>query len=379
MKTCKLISLIIIISLSLLSCSNNKKEELSKLKKQQSVIDEKIRSIESSGDLSAKDLPDTTKFRFVGVTRIKPDTFDHFIRVQGRLDGEQNVSVFPDVPGIISEKFADVGQDVYKGQVLATIDDKQYVSQLQGLEAQYKLAADLYEKQRRLWDQKIGSEVQFLQSRTNKESLEQQISSLKDQIEKFKIKSPVNGTIEECNVKKGSIVSPDPRTPVYRVVALKDLKVTAEVSEAYASNVKTGDRVLIDFPDIETAIDTKVDFVSRYINPLNRTFTIECRIPEKNPGMKANMIAVVRINDYHADNAIQIPVNVIQRDEEGSYVYVVREKDNYNSASKQQVVIGNTYNGIAEILKGLGSSDEVVTTGFQELIDGELIRFNRSL
>jgi RND family efflux transporter MFP subunit len=379
MKTGKIISSILIIGVSLLSCSNNKKAELSKLKKQQSAIDEKIKSIENSGDLSVKDPPDTAKFRFVGVTRIKPDTFDHFIRVQGRLDGEQNVSVFPDVPGIISEKFADVGQDVYKNQILATIDAKQYVSQLQGLEAQYKLAADLYEKQKRLWDQKIGSEVQFLQSRTNKESLEQQISSLKDQIEKFKIKSPVTGTIEECNVKKGSIVSPDPRTPVYRVVALKDLKVTAEVSEAYASNVKAGDRVLINFPDIETAIETKVDFVSRYINPLNRTFTIECRIPGKNPGMKANMIAVVRINDYHSDNAIQIPVNVIQKDEEGSYVYVVREKDNYNSASKQQVVIGNTYNGVAEILKGLGSNDEVVTSGFQELIDGELIRFNRSL
>lgn len=379
MKTGKIISSILIIGVSLLSCSYNKKDELSRLKKQQSAIDEKIRTIESSSNISEKDPLDTAKFRFVGITRIKPETFDHFIRVQGRLDGEQNVAVFADVPGIISQKYADVGQDVSKGQILATIDDKQYVSQLQGLETQYQLAADLFDKQKRLWDQKIGSEVQYLQSKTNKESLEQQISSLKDQVDKFKIKSPVNGTIEECNIKQGSIVSPDPRTPVYRVVAFRDLKVTAEVSEAYASNVNTGDKVLISFPDINTTIETKVDFVSRYINPLNRTFTIESHIPNKYPGMKANMIAVVRINDYHADNAIQIPVNVIQKDEEGSYVYVVREKDNYNSASKQPVVIGNTYNGVAEILKGLGKNDEVITAGFQELIDGELIRFNKSL
>jgi membrane fusion protein (multidrug efflux system) len=379
MKTGRLITYILIITLSLLSCVNNKKAELDRLKKQKNTLDEKIKTIENSNDLSVKDPLDTAKFRFVGVTRIKPDSFDHFIRVQGKLDGEQNVAVFADISGIISEKYADVGKDVSKGQILATIDAKQYISQLQGLETQYKLASDLFEKQKRLWDQKIGSEVQYLQSKTNKESLEQQISSLKDQIEKFKIKSPVNGTIEECNVKEGSVVTPDPRTPAYRVVAFRNLKVDAEVSEAYASNVKTGDRVLISFPDIDTEIETRVDFVSRYINPLNRTFTVESNIPDKHPGMKANMIAVVRINDYHSENAIQIPVNVIQTDENGSYVYVVREKDNYSSAAKQPVVIGNTYNGVAEILKGLGKNDQVITSGFQELIDGEFIRFNKSL
>ena len=154
------------------------------------------------------------------------------------------------LPVQLSAKYADVGQKVVKGQVLAQIDDQQYRSQMQGLETQYKLASDMYDKQKRLWDQKIGSEVQYLQSKTNKESLEKQIASLKQQVEKFKIKSPIDGTIEECNIKVGGVVSPDPRLAAYRVVAFKNLKVTAEVSEAYSSKVKIGDKLVVLFPDI---------------------------------------------------------------------------------------------------------------------------------
>jgi RND family efflux transporter MFP subunit len=233
----------------------------------------------------------------------------------------------------------------------------------------------MYDKQKRLWDQKIGSEVQYLQSKTNKESLERQILTLKQQIEKFKIKSPVDGTIEECNIRIGGVVSPDPRLAAFRVVAFRNLKVSAEVSEAYSSRVQTGDKLIVLFPDINKEVETKVDFVSRYINPVNRTFTIETRIPNGVSDMKANMIAIIQINDYHNENAILIPMNVIQNDASGSYVYVVRPKDKYNAAVKVPVVIGNSYNGVAEISKGLSTGDKVISVGYQELVDGEYIRF----
>jgi len=216
--------------------------------------------------------------------------------------------------------------------------------------------------------------VQYLQSKTNKESLEQQISSMRTQVDKFRIKSPVDGTIEECNIKVGSVVSPDPRSAAYRVMAFRGLKVAAEVSEAYAARVKKGDKLLIVFPDINQQIESKVDFVSRYINPVNRTFIVESKIAGRLPGMKANMIAILQINDYHSDNSIQVPMNIVQKDKNGSYVYILRKKDNFNGAFKQPVVIGNTYNGIAEITSGLGASDKVVSTGFQELVDGEYVR-----
>jgi RND family efflux transporter MFP subunit len=375
MKTIKLSITGTIVLFLIFSCSSNKKEQLSKLKQQQIEINDKIKSLESSLSTDKKDTLNPEKFKFVGLKAVTSNPFDHFIRVQGKVDGDQNAAVFAEAPGTVSSKFADVGQKVVKGQVLAQIDDQQYRSQMQGLESQYKFASDLYDKQKRLWDQKIGSEVQYLQSKTNKESLEKQISSLKQQVDKFKIKSPIDGTIEECNIKVGGVVSPDPRLAAYRVLAFKNLKVSAEVSEAYSAKVQTGDKLIVLFPDINKQYETKVDFVSKYISPVNRTFIIETKLLGDFIDLKANMIAIVQINDYHSDSAIQVPMNVIQTDQIDSYVYVVRPKDKYSVAMKQPVVVGNSYNGVAEILKGLAVGDKVISVGYQELVDGEYVKF----
>lgn len=374
MKTLKHLFTGIAIAGILFSCGSEPGAELAKLKKQRMALEEKIKTLEN-GQKAEKDSLDPSKFNLVGISEVHPGIFDHYIKVQGNLDGENNIAVFADVAGTIKARYADVGQKVSKGQVLAQIDDGQYRMQLDNLQTQFKFASDLFEKQKRLWDQKIGSEVQYLQSKTTMESLDQQVSVLREQIEKFRIKSPVSGTIEECNIRPGSVVSPDPNSAAFRVVAFSQLKVTAEVSETYAAKVNVGDKAVIEFPDLKQQIDTRVDFVSSYIDPVNRTFSIECRIPTGLPGMKANMIAIVRINDYHSDSTIQIPMNIILTDMSGSYVYVVRNKDNYHGAFKQPVVIGNTYNGIAEIVEGLDSSARVITTGYQELIDGEYVRF----
>jgi len=375
MKTINLSITAIVVLFLMFSCSSDKKAQLTKLKQQQSDLAEKIQNLEKELKSGQKELLNIEKFKFVGLTDVKTSKFDHFIRVQGKLDGDQNASVFAEAPGTISAKYADVGQHVVRGQVLAQIDDQQYRSQLESLETQYKFAAEMFDKQQRLWDQKIGSEVQYMQSKTTKESLEQQIASLKQQIEKFKIKSPINGTIEECNIKLGGVVSPDPRLAAYRVVEFKNLKVIAEVSEAYSSRVQKDDKLIVLFPDANKQVETVVSFVSKYINPINRTFLIETKINSNSPDLKANMIAIIQINDYHSENAILIPMNVIQTDQTGSYVYVVRPKDKFSAAYKQPVVIGNSYNGVAEITKGLSVDDRVISIGFQELVDGEYIRF----
>jgi membrane fusion protein (multidrug efflux system) len=375
MKTITLRITTIALLLGLFACSTDKKAQLVKLKDQQTALSEKIKKIEGELKAEKQDSLNTEEFKFVGLTYVTASKFDHFIRVQGKLDGDLNAAVFAEAPGTVSAKYADVGQKVVKGQILAQIDDKQYRSQLEGLETQYQFALEMYEKQKRLWDQKIGSEVQYLQSKSTKESLDRQISSLNQQVEKFKIKSPISGTIEECNIKVGSVVTPDPRLAAYRVVAFKNLKVSAEVSEAYSARVKVGDRLIVLFPDINKQVETKVDFVSQYINPVNRTFLIETDITDGIKDLKANMIAIIQINDYHSEKAVLVPMNVIQTDPVGSYVYVVRPKDRYNGAFKQPVEIGNSYNGVAEILKGLSEGDKVISIGFQELIDGEYVRF----
>jgi len=375
MKTIKLSIAGTIALFLMFSCSGNKQAQLSKLKQQQIEITDKIKNLEGALSTEKKDTLNPEKFKFVGLKAVSSNVFDHFIRVQGKLDGDQNAAVFAEAPGTVSSKFADVGQKVVKGQVLAQIDDQQYRSQMQGLETQYKFATDLYDKQKRLWDQKIGSEVQYLQSKTNKESLEKQISSLKQQVDKFKIKSPIDGTIEECNIKVGGVVSPDPRLAAYRVLAFKNLKVSAEVSEAYSAKVQVGDKLIVLFPDINKQYSTKVDFVSKYINPTNRTFIIETKLLDGISDLKANMIAIIQINDYHSESAIQVPMNVIQTDLEGSYVYVVRSKAKYNAAFKQPVILGISYNGVAEVLNGLAIGDKVISVGYQELVDGEYVRF----
>jgi len=375
MKTIKLSIAGTIVLFLMFSCSSNKQTQLSKLREQQVVIADKIKALEIEIRAGQKDSLNPAKFKLVGLKGVEINTFDHFVRVQGKLDGDQNAAVFADAPGTISSKFADVGQKVVKGQVLAQIDDQMYRSQMQGLETQYKFATDMFDKQKRLWDQKIGSEVQYLTSKTSKEGLEKQIASLKQQIDKFKIKSPIDGTIEECNIKVGGVVSPDPRLAAYRVLAFKNLKVTAEVSEAYSARVKFGDKLVVLFPDINKQIVTKVDFVSKYINPVNRTFMIETKLPDGITDLKANMIAIIQINDYHTDKAIQVPMNVIQTDQVGSYVYVVRPKDKFQAAFKQPVTLGNSYNGLAEVLQGLSAGDKVISVGYQELVDGEYVRF----
>lgn len=362
----------IVLGIFLYSCSSTPASRLDKLKQQQAAIAEEIRKLEALQKDST--ILDSTDFRFVGVTEIRKEPFNHYIRVQGKVDGDQNASVFAEVPGTVSRRFVNVGQKVTQGQVLAQLDDTQVRKQLETLETQYQFASEMFEKQQRLWEQKIGSEVQYLQSRTNKESLERQIASLNEQISKFRITSPITGTVEEVNVKPGTVVSPDPRMAAFRVVAFNNMKVSAEVSEAYSSRVNAGERLLIVFPDIGKEVEAKVDFVSKYINPVNRTFIIESAIPPLE-NLKANMVAIIQINDYHNPDAIQLPMNVIQSDLSGSYVYRVQDENGYRTAVKQKVTIGNSYNGLAEITGGLTEGDLVVSTGFQDLVEGEYIRF----
>lgn len=356
----------------LYSCNSNPSARLDKLRQQQAAIAEEIRELEAEQKDST--LLDTTSFRFVGVTEIRREPFNHYIRVQGKVDGDQNVSVYAEVPGTVNRRFVNIGLRVSKGQVLAQLDDTQVRKQLETLETQYQFASEMFEKQQRLWEQKIGSEVQYLQSKTNKESLERQIASLNEQLSKFKITSPIIGTVEEVNIKPGMVVSPDPRLAAFRVVAFNNMKVSAEVSEAYSSQVNAGERLLITFPDIAKEVEATVDFVSKYINPVNRTFIIESAIPDIE-NLKANMVAVIQINDYRNPDAIQLPMNVIQTDLSGSYVYRVQNDDGYRAAVKQKVTIGNSYNGMAEITEGLSEGDLVVSTGFQDLVEGEYIRF----
>jgi len=369
----KKIALIAIISLLIYSCTTDNKSKLEKLKKQHDEITQQIKDLELI--IAKENGKDTSKVAIVAVADLKAEEFKHYLEVQGKIDGEQNVTVSPKMMGVVTSIDVNEGESVKKGQVLAQIDDAVIKQSLATLDSSLVFATNLYNKQKRLWDQKIGSEVQYLTAKNTKEGLENQIKSIKEQMAMAKIVAPIDGTIEEIPIKVGQTVTPGVTT-AFRVVNLAKVKVMAEIAEAYSAKLKTGNDVEISFPDLDKDITSKISFASKYINTINRTFTIEVRLNNDDEEYRANMIAVVKINDYSADSAITIPVNVIQKMNDSSYVYIAeKDKTNKYIAKKVKVKLGQTYNGYSEVLEGLKEGDKLISSGYQNLEDGQALKF----
>ena len=369
MKT-KVLS-IILVAIVLASCAD-KQKQLIDLKKQRDAISEQIKKLED--DLAKSDSTKTKNLgNRVAVAEIKPTAFNHFIEVQGKVDGDENVSVSTQTGGIIQQILVKEGDQVSKGQVLARLDDNVLQQNLKDLQNSLEFATSLYDKQKALWDQKIGSEVQYLSAKNTKEGLEHKIAILKDQISLMNLISPINGTVEDIPAKLGQMVAPG--LVAFRVVNFAKVKIVAELAEAYTSRVNDGDLVNVYFPDLNKEVVGKVNFSSKYINPTNRTFSINVRLSGVDPNLKANMIAVLKINDYKAANALVVPINLIQNDQTGTYIVLANKAANGNIAKRVPVIAGETYKGLTEIKSGLKQGDLVVTAGYLELENGQAINF----
>ena len=367
--------LIIIISIlfTIVACkSGDKKAQLEKLKTQRDKLTEQITKLQEE---IAKEGTDSTtqKIAIVGVAEVKAQEFNHFIEVQGKIDGEDNVAVAPKMSGSITKVFVKEGDIVKAGQILAQIDDAVLRQSIDEVQTQLNFAVVMYNKQKNLWDKKIGSEVQYLSAKNNKEALEKKMKTLNEQMDMTKITAPINGSIEEVLVTVGQVAIPGV-LPAFRLVNFSVVKVTADVAEAYSPRVKKGDKVYIRFPDFNNDIESNITFTSKYINPTNRTFTIESRLSPGKMEFRANMIAVVKINDYKSANAFVLPVSVIQKDTKGEYVYVQESNGKDVVAKKRVVKSGQNYNGLAEVVDGLKAGDKVIVTGFQNLEDGQIIK-----
>jgi RND family efflux transporter MFP subunit len=279
------------------------------------------------------------------------------------------------MPGALTRVLVDNGDVVRKGQLIAEMDDAVLQKNLAELEGQLTVATDLYERQKSLWDQKIGSEVQFIQAKNNKESIERSIETLNENRALSKIYAPISGTVDMVMLKAGQAIAPG--IPLCTILDLSQLKVEGEVTESYVSKVSKGDPVIVHFPDTKTEIQTKVSYVSKSINPTNRTFTVECNLTGKGD-YRANQIAVMRIVDYENPDAISIPVNLVQHAGDGAFVLVAEKSDTTNTALVKRVNItpGQNYNGIVEVLDGLKAGDHVISTGFQDVNVGETVTVN---
>jgi len=371
----KKLFLIIGLTVSIVACNKpaDKPAELAKLIQERDKLTSQI--IKLQAEIAAADTTAGSglKMMDVAVQEIKTAPFNHYIEIQGYVDGDENVAVSPQMAGIVTKIFVKEGSKVSKGQLLAELDAGMTKKTIDGLKQQLEFATTLYNKQKNLWDQKIGSEVQYLSAKNAKESLESNLKTLEEQLALSKITSPINGTVESIPVKVGAMASPG--FPAFRVINFSQTKVVAELAEAYAPKVKAGDKVNIFFPDHNTEIASSLNFSSRFISPVNRTFQVESKI--SNPGfeLRANMVAVMKINDYSAANAVTIPVNAVQKDQNGQFVFVAVKENNRDVAQKVTIQTGMIYNGLAEIVNGIKAGDKVITVGFQDINPGQPVKY----
>lgn len=344
--------------------------KLAALKEQKAAIEAQITALQQ--DLIAKGVIEK-KLPTVALTELKLTSFAHYIDLQGRVDADESVAATSKIPGALKKIYVKNGDNVHQGQLLAEIEDAVILSSLNEMKGQLQVAEDLYNRQKSLWDQNIGSEVQFIQAKNNKESLERSMATLKENWSMTKIYAPTSGTVDNVILNQGEAISPG--VPLCIILNLTKLKIKGEVTEAYASKVTKGDQVQVYFPDTQKEINTTVNYVSRSINPVSRTFSVESILLKGD--YRANQIAVMKIVDYQNPKAIVIPVNLIQSSQEGDFVLVAEKTGVDQQALIKRVVVkeGQNYNGYVEILSGLKEGDLIVSTGFQDINNGETVVF----
>lgn len=355
--------------LVLAACGTKPKDktaELADLKKQQADITAKISKLEK--EVGSKD---SVKSTDVAVMDIQKQPFTNYINLQGKIDAKDNVQAFPQAQAVITAIYVKVGDHVSKGQTLVQLDNSVLKQNIAQSQTQADLMKTLFDRQKNLWDQKIGTEVQFLQAQTNYQSALKQLASLKEQAATYRIVSPITGSVDQMDLKLGQAASPG--TTFIRIVNTDYLKVKADVPESYSSNVKLGDKVNVVVPDANDSLQAKVTFAGRVIDPSSRSFPIEVQLPGRKT-LRPNMTVVLKVADYSKKDAIVIPVNAIQKSENGDYVFI-----NENNIAKKKVITeGASYGGKTEIKSGLNPGDKLITEGSSEVEDGDKIKVLQS-
>lgn len=358
--------LVIVIMVLTFACgTTDKKAELEKLKKQKADLETKITALEE--ELAKSDTAKKEKFVEVVAVPLQLSVFKTYIEVQGRIDADESVALSSEIPGTITKINVKVGDEVIKGQVLAETDSRAMLQQISDLQTNLDLAKQVYEKQKNLWEQKIGTEIQYLQSKTTKESLENKMAAMQEQVRMTKIISPINGTVDGVNIKIGQAIAPG--MGAITVINFSNLKVKADVAETYASRVKNGNLVQVFFPDMQDSINSKIYYASRAINNLTRTFGVEVLL-DNSKEFHPNMVAKLKINDYQsATPKITVPVKFIQKGTNESFVLVAEN----GKAVKKVINISREYKGLSEVTDGLKEGDLLITEGYDLINEGDNI------
>jgi membrane fusion protein (multidrug efflux system) len=312
----------------------------------------------------------------VSVVQLKDTVFNHYLEIQGSINTNENVLVQPEFPGNLVELNVKAGQRVSKGQVLGRTDDGGMSQQLASAENQYALAKTTFERQKNLWSQKIGSEIQYLQAQTQMISAQKTVAQIKAQIAKTVIRAPFSGTIDEVFVEKGEVVAASPQG-LMRIVNLGNMYVSTSIPETYIGKLKIGTEVDVYLTSLGKTYKGKVRQIGNFINPNNRSFGIEVSVPNPDNLLRPNQVAKLKVIDYVSPNAVVVPTNVIQKDaQKNSFVYTVINSNGKTGIAKKVIVkTGQSSDNVTEILSGLDADAIIVTEGMNTISDGMKLNF----
>jgi len=374
MKPTAILTAVILLS----ACGGTKKElpagdlktQLATLKKEREGIDQKIVALEQA--ISKADPTTQEKSKLVAFTAIAPETFSHYIDLQGRIATENIYYVTPrGMGGQVKEIRVKAGDRVSRGQLIMQLDDAIVRQNQKQLETQLAFAKNIFERQKNLWNDGIGTEVQFLTAKNNVDNLEKQLDILKEQLSTTRVVSEVSGVVETVNIRVGETFTGNPMAGI-TIVNPSNLKASVDVPENYVSRIRKGMPVVVEVPDAAKRFDTQVSLVSETISASTRSFIAEAKLPT-DPGLKPNQVAVVRILDHQAKDAFVVPVSIVQSDEKGKFVYVISEEGGKKLARRKSITVGELYDDKIEVKNGLSAGDKLITQGYQGLYEGQLL------
>ena len=350
-----------------LSAIKKKKAELSE---QQNLLKNDIQKLNEY--ISKKEKNETALL--VTIQQVNDSTFKHFVEVQGNVETDKNIILYPEYSGVLTNVYVEEGQKVTKGQRLAKIDDGGLASQVAQQETQTALAKTTFERRKRLWDQKIGSEIQYLEAKANYEASVDATRQLRSQLGKSIITAPFSGVVDNIIAEQGQVLNQG-QSEVMRLVNLDDMYVEASVPENYIENIKKGTEVKVNLASIGKEYVGTVRQVGNYINPDNRTFTVQIEIPNKDGLVKPNLIATVKVNDYTSDTAITIPENILQENAQGDAIAFVFEKETDSTGVARKVLIetGYNYENEIEVKSGLKDGEFIIVEGAKSVRDGQKV------
>ena len=337
------------------------KADLKEMQASITALEQEIKGLDPDFEKSVE------KATLVTAVAVDKQAFKHKIQVRGNIESRTNVIISAEMMGQIVNLKVKEGQPVRKGQLIASINAESIEKSIEEVKNSLEYATTIFEKRDRLWKKNIGTEVEYLQAKNQKESLEKSLATLNTQLAKAQVKAPFSGTIETVPVKQGEIVQPG--QPIAFLVSNADMYIKAEISEAYVGKFNTGDTVSVEIPSLDASFHSEIISVGRVINAASRTFTIEVKLPRKDVFLKTNLVALIKLTDYAADDVVVIPSRIIQEDLKGNFVYMVEGQ----KAKKVHVDLGYSYDNLTEVVAGLSGEEVVVDKGNRTVAEGTTV------